>query len=182
MKFSLGQQVRFIEREGVGVIVDVLANHAYVIEDVHGFELTFTGSELICAKSGIRGTGESIVSNTAKAKIEVVTKATLPSIPFKLNNNVAELDLHMEALLKQDKLPTGVTYIDFQLGAVKELIKYCSDHKISKMIVIHGKGEGILRTELKRLLGSMKNIEFWDAQGKQHQFGAFELRLRGLYR
>lgn len=183
MNFSPGQKVTFLEENGRGTIVKVLNNHSYLVEDENGLDRVFYGDELMDAQSGERGIGSAKkTKNSIKGKAaKVSVDKPMPSIPFRVKNGVAELDLHMENLRDSDTLPAGISFIEFQLSAAKELIQYCTQHKIAKLILIHGKGQGILRNELKKTLTALSNVEFWDAQGKQHQFGAFEVRLRGLY-
>ena len=50
-------------------------------------------------------------------------------------------------------------------------------NKLSKVVFIHGVGNGILRTNLIDLLKKQEGIEFFDAPMAKYGVGALEIRI-----
>ena len=53
--------------------------------------------------------------------------------------------------------------------------------RIQKVVFIHGVGEGVLKQEVRSILTSHGNIEFWDADFREYGSGATHVRIRGLF-
>ena len=51
------------------------------------------------------------------------------------------------------------------------------EKSISKIIVIHGVGEGVLKNEIRSFLSKKENLEFFDASYADYGKGATEIRL-----
>jgi hypothetical protein len=181
MKFIKGQRVVFLEDNEEGIIAGEKKSGLYLVEDEFGLTHEVLGNKLLDKITGEIGNAPELTKKQKQAKAAQSGSDVSPQIPIKVKNGKLILDLHMEELTDKTGLPKGVTYLDFQLSCVKEALRYCEKQKISKAVFIHGKGLGILRAELLRLLNGYKNIEHWDALDKEYSFGAVEARIRGLY-
>lgn len=82
------------------------------------------------------------------------------------------LDLHIEVLdpSMQNQLPERI--LDFQIRKAKQYIEAAIQKRKYKIMIIHGKGTGVLKTEIKHLIKSYDNILFTH---EMHNGGAIEL-------
>src|SRR5699024_2567851 len=63
-----------------------------------------------------------------------------PSIP--------EIDLHLESILPPDLHLEDYQKLPYQLDYARDQVEKAMAHRTPRIILIHGKGDGILRTEL----------------------------------
>ena len=64
--------------------------------------------------------------------------------------------------------------LTLQLNTAKRKIEYAISKRISKIIFIHGVGEGVLKSELHYLFGRYP-VRFYDASYKKYGLGATEV-------
>ena len=64
--------------------------------------------------------------------------------------------------------------LTLQLNTAKSKIEFAISKRISKIIFIHGVGEGVLKSELHYLFGSYP-VRFYDASYKKYGLGATEV-------
>ncbi|MCU0435197.1 MAG: DUF2027 domain-containing protein [Bacteroidia bacterium] len=90
-----------------------------------------------------------------------------------------EVDLHIEELLDNWNGMTNGQLLDIQLRRMQqELDQAMADH-LQRIIFIHGVGNGRLKTEIRRVLGTYKGIRFYDASYQRYGFGATEVMIYG---
>ena len=63
-----------------------------------------------------------------------------------------EIDLHIEQLVEQVKGLTNADMLHLQLTELERYLRIAVNNKQDKMVIIHGIGKGILRTEVQRIL------------------------------
>ena len=86
-----------------------------------------------------------------------------------------EVDLHIDALLDDTTGMTPKDILDYQMEVFKkELEKALKNPHIKKIIFIHGRGNGSLRTEIRKELQRRK-LKFSDASFQKYGFGATEV-------
>ena len=66
--------------------------------------------------------------------------------------------------------------LSLQLETAKRKIEYAISKRISKIIFIHGVGEGVLKSELHYLFGRYP-VRFYDASYKKYGLGATEVYI-----
>ena len=74
-----------------------------------------------------------------------------------------EVDLHAEKLLKSTKGMDNYDVLSLQLQTAKHKLEYCIAKRISKLVLIHGVGEGVLKTELLYYLLNNYPVKYYDA-------------------
>lgn len=62
------------------------------------------------------------------------------------------IDLHLEALLEHKKDFRPVDPLKFQLDKCSAFIEKAIDKKLGRIIIIHGKGDGVLKNEVLSLI------------------------------
>lgn len=89
----------------------------------------------------------------------------------------AEIDLHMEVLApdRRDLLPEAV--LDFQLRCCRAFVEEAIRLHRPSILIIHGKGKGLLRQEVALLLQDFREVQFCF---ERHEGGATEVLLRQL--
>ena len=90
------------------------------------------------------------------------------------NEVILEVDLHINQLIKNTKGMDNFDMLTLQLNTAKSKIEYAISKRISKIIFIHGVGEGVLKNELHYLFGRYP-VRFYDASYKKYGLGATEV-------
>ena len=86
---------------------------------------------------------------------------------------IREIDLHIQELLDNTKGLSNKEMLDVQIDHFKKEMEKAIHEKIKKIIFIHGKGNGTLKTELRnQLKRKYKKYQFQDASFKEYGYGA----------
>jgi len=64
--------------------------------------------------------------------------------------------------------------LNLQLDTAKRKVEFAIQKRISKIVFIHGVGEGVLKSELLRLLNKYP-VKYYDASYKKYGLGATEV-------
>ena len=90
-----------------------------------------------------------------------------------LKKGIVEVDLHIGSLLDDTTGLGNKEMLDIQMKAFHETMSAYRKHTGSKIVFIHGKGEGVLRQNLlKELKTKYKGCVYQDASFKEYGFGA----------
>lgn len=89
---------------------------------------------------------------------------------------IMEVDLHINQLVKSVKGLDNYDMLNLQLDTAKRKVEYAIQKRISKIVFIHGVGEGVLKTELHAML-SKYSVKFYDASYKKYGLGATEVYI-----
>ncbi len=95
----------------------------------------------------------------------------------KLKDLTKEIDLHIEELIDSYKPLTNGQILNIQLERFEKEMNVCITKGFKKLIVIHGVGNGKLKTEITALLKSYNGVTYFDASYKDYGFGATEIRF-----
>jgi hypothetical protein len=89
-----------------------------------------------------------------------------------------EIDLHIEKLEKNSGDLSAAEILGIQIQHFEKAFDKAILDGVEKLIVIHGAGNGILRTEVqKRLSGNSQIKHFKDAQKERFGYGATEIQF-----
>ncbi len=89
-----------------------------------------------------------------------------------VKQDLREVDLHINELLENTTGMDAKAMLDYQMDVFKrELQKAQKEHHIKKIVFIHGKGNGRLRTEIRTYL-ELNKIKYQDASFQKYGFGA----------
>ena len=100
-------------------------------------------------------------------------KGVLPGFKGTDRNGLIEVDLHIEQLLDRTDGMTAREILDYQLGVVRKTLDAHLKEKSRRIVFIHGKGDGVLRNELLKLLKShYRSCTHQDASFQEYGFGA----------
>lgn len=88
-------------------------------------------------------------------------------------------DLHISALLDTTAGMSNADMLRYQLSKFEEAMNAHLGKKGTKLIFIHGKGNGVLRKEIEKLLKyKYKSCTFQDASFQEYGFGATQVTIR----
>ncbi len=97
----------------------------------------------------------------------------------KKNTPIIEVDLHINQLLDTTAGMSNGDMLNYQLEVVEKTIAENKNNKGQKIVFIHGKGEGVLKNEIIKLLKyKYKNYPFQDASFREYGFGATMITIR----
>ncbi len=139
--------------------------YAYILKenflDKEVIEKTITMEDMTRLKA-IKEFKQPQKTSVAKQRIKDLTK---------------EIDLHIEELVDSHSGLTNGEILSIQLERFEKEIQYCLSNGIKKLIVIHGVGNGKLKSEIVSILKTIDDIEFYDASYKDYGYGATEVRI-----
>lgn len=110
-----------------------------------------------------------------KEKAAPKTKSSTPHLKHQLLEK--EIDLHIEELLDNWNGLTNGQLLDIQLRRVQQEMDEALAQHLRKVIFIHGVGNGRLKNEVRRLLGTYKGIRIHDGSYQRYGFGATEVEF-----
>lgn len=160
MKFSIGERVSILNETGTYTIVNIADTYAEV-EDEHGFDQKVTLGLIVKTKPVV---SREIVIKDADETGSSIAKKGLDMIP--------SIDLHFEALLDEDDRFSSYDKLNLQIKRFREFINQNLAKRKTKVLVIHGVGEGRLKSELATLLYKSEGYVMHDANFSSNGVGA----------
>lgn len=150
MKFEPGEKVVVIH-DTVRGIVKAVNGERVLIEDEDGFERDYRSSELTVWR-----TVEEYPVDSKLLKKETLRHRPRPSSRPSAPSHV--IDLHIEALTADHSRWTNHEILMRQLSACKEFIQGALRRRERKIVLIHGKGQGVLKAEIHLHLHQLREV------------------------
>ena len=178
--FNKGDKVSVLDEAVDGIVVSV-QNNQITIETTDGFIMNYNFKEVIKINNSdsLKNDIGSFNSNKIleekaipKARSFVKEKKSKGEIP------PPEFDLHIEKLVPNFRGMSNYDILTLQSDTAKRHLEFAIRNRIPKIVLIHGVGEGILKSELDFLLGRYDNISFQDANYQKYGVGATEVYIR----
>jgi hypothetical protein len=128
-------------------------------------------------------TRELLVSTTGLQETMMqklrIDKPTPKAAPQKPSEQIIEIDLHINQLLDNTKGLTPSDMLNYQLDTFRQALARYAGQKGQKIIFIHGKGDGVLRSAIEKELKSVyKQYPYQDAPFLEYGFGATLVMIR----
>ena len=102
----------------------------------------------------------------------------LVSMPAE-KGGVVVVDLHADEVLESTKGLSSADILNYQLDIFRRTLKEHEKQKGTKIVFIHGKGEGVLRQALiNDLRYRFKNYTYQDASFQEYGYGATQVTIR----
>lgn len=86
--------------------------------------------------------------------------------------------MHIEKLVKNKAGLSNFDILNLQIDTAKRHIEFAIKNRIPKIVLVHGVGEGVLKTELEYLFKKYPQITFQDANYQKYGLGATELYFK----
>lgn len=176
MCLQIGNKVAVLDDVLKGKVVTIQGNNVS-IQTTDGMIFSFQKSELVKIDVEQHELSKYSDINNPLLKEKISEKKQQKSLFKKEKNEVVlEVDLHINQLVKSTKNMDNFDMLNLQLDTAKRKIEYAISKRISKIVFIHGVGEGILKSELQRLLNKY-SVKFYDASYKKYGLGATEVYI-----
>ena len=177
MCLEIGNKVAVLDADIRGVITRK-ENNMFFVKDDDGMEYSFLASELVKIHVDQNELSKHIDINNPllKAKVQQKNKKKESIFVKDKNEVVMEVDLHAEKLVKSTRGMDNYDVLSLQLRTAKHKVEYCISKSISKLVLIHGVGEGVLKSELNYLLNNYP-VKYYDASYQKYGAGATEVYI-----
>ena len=173
---KIGDKVSVLD-DAIDGVVKAVKGKTITIETTDGFDLDFQQNEIIVIgnndltinfnKNAIGNQKEIVKPNYTNKE-----KKSKKEIP------VPDFDLHIEKLVKNFKSLSNHEILTIQSETAKRHIDFAIRNRIPKIVLIHGVGEGIFKSELDFLLGRYEAITFREANYQKYGQGATEVYFK----
>ena len=174
MYFNIGKKVAVLDDILKGVIVS-LNGQVVSIKDNDGMVYEYNQNELVVIEEDQHQLSKySDINNPLFNDKLQDQKVKVSSFKKENNEVILEVDLHINQLIKSTTGMDNFEMLSLQLETAKRKIEYAISKRISKIIFIHGVGEGVLKSELHYLFGRYP-VRFYDASYKKYGLGATEV-------
>ena len=174
MYFNIGKKVAVLDDILKGVIVS-LNGQVVGIKDNDGMVYEYNQNELVVIEEDQHQLSKySDINNPLFNDKLQDQKVKVSSFKKENNEVILEVDLHINQLIKSTKGMDNFEMLSLQLETAERKIEYAISKRISKIIFIHGVGEGVLKSELHYLFGRYP-VRFYDASYKKYGLGATEV-------
>jgi len=146
---EVGDQVRFIHQKLNGKIINKLYGGSFKVELEDGFVIDAFQSELIVVKK------ENLLDDL-KISNKLINEVRENDVKqIKQNKSIKKplvFDLHIEKLTNSFKTLSNIQILNIQLAHLELNIKTAIRLKEKEIIIIHGIGKGVLRSQVHRVL------------------------------
>ena len=183
MKFKVGQKVTFLHETGGGKIIKIEGVN-YFVEDETGFDRPFLENEL----AAIHGTDYRLndIENLDLTEDNTITTQKHQVLSERQTGTSKaldfwEIDLHIEEITESHRGLSNFEILSKQVSEFRYFFKKAKEQRVSKLVVIHGVGEGVLKEEIRSYLGKQSGVEFYYADFREYGKGATTIELHYNY-
>lgn len=176
MCLQIGNKVAVLDDVLKGKIINIIGDEISV-ETTDGMVFKFNSSELVKIEREQHELSKFSDINNPLLK-EKISQNTPKKSLFKEDKKgaIMEVDLHINQLTKSKRNMDNYDILNLQLDTAKNKVEFAIFKRIPKIIFIHGVGEGVLKSELQRLLNKYP-VKFYDASYKKYGLGATEVYI-----
>jgi dsDNA-specific endonuclease/ATPase MutS2 len=179
-KFEVGDKVAVLDEAIEGEVVAV-KNNEISIKTTDDFVMTFFVNELVKLQktSELNNLFSSkSISEVLKDKKEPIKRSFTKEKKSKKEEFVMEVDLHIEKLVQNFRGMSNFDILNIQMDTVKHKLEFAIKNRLPKMVLIHGVGEGVLKSEIEFFLSRYDNVVFQEANFQKYGFGATEVYIK----
>ncbi|MBA6156656.1 Smr/MutS family protein [Tenacibaculum sp. S7007] len=177
MCLEIGNKVAVLDADIRGIIINI-EKEVFFVKDLDGMVYGFSRSELVRIEEDQNVLSKYLDINNSLLKEKMHPKEKKKKTVFVKDKKevVMEVDLHAEKLVKSTRGLDNYDILNLQISTAKAKLEYCVRKKISKIVFIHGVGEGVLKTELQFLFNNYP-VKYYDASYQKYGAGATEVYI-----
>lgn len=176
MRLEIGNKVAVLDDVLKGIVTNINGN-IISIKSSDGMIFNFSESELVKIGKEQHELSKYSDINNELLKEKMISKKPKKSFFQKEKHEVIlEVDLHINKLVKSVKGLDNYDMLNLQLDTAKRKVEFALSKRISKIVFIHGVGEGVLKSELHYLLNKYP-VKYYDASYKKYGLGATEVHI-----
>lgn len=137
----------------------------YFDEDAMMLDITTAKEKSLLEQVSAADIKQQLFQKENNERPRIIKKVQLPEI--------IEVDLHIHELIDNNAGMSNAEMLQLQLDKFHAVLAEHKNRKGQKIVFIHGKGEGVLRSEIEKQLRSRyKPYSFQDASFREYGFGA----------
>ena len=195
MKFSIGDQVSFLNEPGGGKITAFKGKASAMVMLDDGLEIPYALEQLVHKSNQHEKQKEEpkkieisqidpdvFLAEIKKITVEKVIREKEKPLLKKISKSRTpiedEVDLHIENLLPSHNGMSNGEIIDVQLRHFTKALDNAIRNNYYKIVFIHGVGKGRLREEIIALLETYSGITYRAASYERYGWGATEVLIR----
>lgn len=176
MRLEIGNKVAVLDDVLKGKVIAINKN-TIAVETTDGMVFNFDEKELVKIEKEQYELSKYSDINNALLKEKISVNKPKESLFKKQKQEIVlEVDLHINQLVKSVKGLDNYDMLNLQLDTAKRKVVFAIQKRISKIVFIHGVGEGVLKTELQNLLNKYP-VKYYDASYKKYGLGATEVYI-----
>ena len=148
MKFFVGDKILFKNENLKGKVIRIDSPYKMTILSENGFEMKVSKDDVVKIERGTDkpiAYGKNFDSKDSDVKIAISQKQQKPQ-------SILKVDLHIESLHSNYQYMDSFEIIQIQLDECHKKIKKALTSKITKLEIIHGIGQGVLKDQVHDLL------------------------------
>ncbi|MDX1349678.1 MAG: Smr/MutS family protein [Putridiphycobacter sp.] len=182
--FKIGDSVSVIHDVIKGT-VKYVHGHKILLIDEDGFERTYKVHEIVKIESDNYVLHDHLVVESIETKDAVrkrVSTNKTTDTAEKEDSNPYEIDLHIEVLFPEAAHWSTADILQKQMISCRAFVEKAIANKSKHVVLIHGKGEGVLKSEIFRYLNRIQNhlhvgISYHDADFRTFGTGATQVNF-----
>ena len=164
-KFKPGDRVSHLDHPMSGVVREVSGSNLITVLNDDGFEEKVFAHELVPEIVSLplpELANERLMEQWMKQKEAADMRPA--SKGHKRRGGIEEhIDLHIEQLIDSHRGMSNAEIVTFQMRAFERFFQNALRKNLYRVLIIHGKGEGVLRSEIHQYLRNFANVEFFDS-------------------
>ena len=153
MIFKVGDKVLFKREKQSGVIIKVNSLYKVLVENADGFKVNISVNDLVRVEGD---TDKSISYGEVSCQEDNVTSIKRQAKQPRRSQSVLKVDLHIELLTSNYNYMDNFEIVQIQLNECQNKIEKALNSNCQKLIIVHGVGTGVLKTEVHNLLNNYK--------------------------
>lgn len=182
MFLKVGDKVRFLNEQGEGLVTEIVSNKKVMVE-VDGFDMPFLLRDLLLVKENNEVVSLASIKNEEDEhlsfeEIDDEKRSEDWLLQFQKRKNekgIPEIDIHIHELVGDFKNLSNHEMRQLQLEYCRNCIETAIKHGVQRFVIIHGVGEGKLRTDVRNTIDYYQNLKWEDASYKLYGYGATEV-------
>ena len=152
MDFNIGDRVLFKKENLKGEVVKINSSYKLTVLSSDGFELKVDFKDLVKIEQGT----DKAASYGEYTYTKDVDRRTSKSQKRQKSQTVLKVDLHIELLTSNFYYLDNFEIVQMQLNECHKKIQQAINSNITKLIIVHGIGTGVLKSEVHKLLRNYK--------------------------
>ena len=168
---KVGDTVRFLNEKGEGIVKEFISAFKARVEISDGIEIEVPVKELVPIPP-LSLKDMKVFHKEAPVK----QKAAAPVSKAHAKDEMI-VDLHIEKLMEDHYGLNNTEKLDIQARHFRKKLEMAVNGHFTKVVFIHGVGNGVLRQTIRDLLKTYEGLEYSDASYKKFGAGATEVKI-----
>jgi len=152
MAFKIGDKVLFKNEKLKGEVIKINSNYKLTVLSSDGFELNVAVKDLVKIEKGT----DKAISYGENIYTKDIDSRSSKSQKKQKSQTVLKIDLHIELLTSNYHYLDNFEIVQMQLNECHKKIQQAINSNTSKLIIVHGIGTGVLKSEVHKLLRNYK--------------------------